>query len=213
MERSVAASKLESYRLLVDALRRAGYRVTWDEVLENGGAPVPETAVQKKMIFELLQRKGYFPSWRDAKLMVKQTPAFSIPRRKPKAADVIRHVWATGGVSILAHPNLMAEQVRTEDGAEITRDAFIKQLLQCGLDGVEIRYPYDKTSYGGSHTREELARSNYLKYVGRVRILSGGSDYHAEAKKGTGTPRLLGESGLTLTEFRTNPHLLTLIER
>ncbi len=39
------------------------------------------------------------------------------------------------------------------------------------------------------------------RYADRLRILSGGSDYHADHKKGAGKVRELGERGLTVAEF------------
>ena len=56
-------SKVNSYKKLVKKLREKGMSITWKEVLNNNGHPVPEEQVQKKMLFELLARKGYFDSF------------------------------------------------------------------------------------------------------------------------------------------------------
>ena len=47
-ERAVAESKISSYRELVERLDADGMKMTWQEVLENGGKPVREEQVQKK---------------------------------------------------------------------------------------------------------------------------------------------------------------------
>ena len=47
LERSVAESKISSYRELVERLDADGMKMTWQEILENGGKPVREDQVQK----------------------------------------------------------------------------------------------------------------------------------------------------------------------
>ena len=85
LERAVVESKIGSYRELVRRLNADGMYMTWEEVLENGGNPVAEEQVQKKMIFELIARKGYQKDWSRAKLMVKNTPSYQILREKRSA--------------------------------------------------------------------------------------------------------------------------------
>ena len=52
-------SKVNNYRQLTEALTETGMPIAWDEVLNNNGNPIPEDQIQKKMIFELMARKGY----------------------------------------------------------------------------------------------------------------------------------------------------------
>lgn len=61
----IARSKVESYRKLVDILRNEGMDITWEELIANNGSPIDENEIQKKMIFNMLADKGYFPSWKD----------------------------------------------------------------------------------------------------------------------------------------------------
>lgn len=206
LEKSVVSSKVEGYKSLVDELNKKGIAVTWEEVLENNASPIPESAVQKKMIFELIARKGYAKSWNDAKLMVKNTPSFQINRKKPSAVSTIQAIRDTGGISILAHPYLIADLVRYE-GKEVRRDDFIRALFSQGLDGIEANYTYDKTSYGGSMTKDQIAAEVIKNYGTAAKILSGGSDYHADHKKGVANAREIGEAGVTIEYFYSNPYL------
>lgn len=212
LEQRVAASKVESYQELVRRLSQAGYEITWEEVLENGGPLVKEDQVQKKMIFELLSRKGYFKSWSDAKLMIKQTPEFDIAREKPDPLEIIQKVHECGGIAIMAHPYLINEPVRIP-GETMSRDEYICRLAEGGLDGIEANYTYGKTSYAGSLSAKEIAEEVVSRYGQRFRVISGGSDYHADAKKGVEKPRMLGECGLTLEEFMENPLLSGLLKQ
>ena len=214
LERAVVESKIGSYRELVRRLDADGMHMTWEEVLENGGNPVAEEQVQKKMIFELIARKGYQKDWSSAKLMVKNTHSYQILREKPDPVQVIRQVHRCGGIVIMAHPYLVNEPVRLSSG---TMDwaAYIDRLIKAGLDGIEACYPYSKTSYGGSMTPEQIEDEVRERYSGRVAVISGGSDYHADFRRGVAPAkaRIIGESGITLEYFQQNPLLQKVLQK
>ena len=214
LERAVVESKIGSYRELVRRLNADGMYMTWEEVLENGGNPVAEEQVQKKMIFELIARKGYQKDWSRAKLMVKNTPSYQILREKPDPVQVIRQVHRCGGIVIMAHPYLVNEPVRLPSGT-MDRAAYIDRLIEAGLDGIEACYPYSKTSYGGSMTPDQIEREVKEKYAGRIAIISGGSDYHADFRKGVAPAkaRIIGESGITLEYFQRNSLLQEILQK
>lgn len=214
LERAVAESKIGSYRELVRRLDEDGMHMTWEEVLENGGNPVSEEQVQKKMIFELIARKGYQKDWSSAKLMVKNTPSYQILREKPDPVQVIREVHRCGGIVIMAHPYLINEPVRLSSGT-MDRAAYIDRLIEAGLDGIEACYPYSKTSYGGSMTPEQIEDEVRERYSGRVAVISGGSDYHADFRRGVAPAkaRIIGESGITLEYFQQNPLLQKVLQK
>lgn len=214
LERAVVESKIGSYRELVRRLDADGMHMTWEEVLENGGNPVSEEHVQKKMIFELIARKGYQKDWSSAKLMVKNTPSYQILREKPDPVQVIREVHRCGGIVIMAHPYLVNEPVRLSSGT-MDRAAYIDRLIEAGLDGIEACYPYSKTSYGGSMTPEQIEDEVRERYSGRVAVISGGSDYHADFRRGVAPAkaRIIGESGITLEYFQQNPLLQKVLQK
>ena len=85
--------------------------IAWDAVLANNSNPIPEDQIQKKMIFELMARKGYFDTWSDAKLYVKNAKGLTKKREKPDAAYIIREAHRTGGYVIMAHPHLVSEPI------------------------------------------------------------------------------------------------------
>ena len=110
----------------------------------------------------------------------------------------------------MAHPYLISEPVSYQ-GKEISREAFIEILLDAGLDGIEASYTYDKTSYGGNQTAAEIKKEVEEKYRDRGLIISGGSDYHADGKKGVENPREIGECGITKEEFMQYDALVSLL--
>lgn len=214
LEQAVVESKIGSYRELVRRLDADGMHMTWEEVLENGGNPVSEEQVQKKMIFELIARKGYQKDWSSAKLMVKNTPSYQILREKPDPVRVIHEVHRCGGIVIMAHPYLINEPVRLSCGT-MDRAAYIDRLIEAGLDGIEACYPYSKTSYGGSMSPEQIESEVRERYTDRVAIISGGSDYHADFRKGVAAAkaRIIGESGIPLEYFQKNALLQEVLRK
>ena len=205
LEKVVQKSKVDAYRELVNALCAHGMDMTWEEVLYNAGKPRKPEEVQKKQIFELLAHKGYFPTWQEAKLAVKETPAFSIKRQKPDPMRAIEAIHNANGIAILAHPFLIGE---AQSGG---RERYIGRLIDAGLNGMEACYPYHKTSYGGTGSDEHIERYIRATYTDRVKILSGGSDYHADFKKGVHNARQIGECGVTPEYLFENPYLSALV--
>lgn len=210
LEKMVTESKIESYKMLVQKLKRKGMDLSWEELLFNHGIPIGENDVQKKMIFNLMAEKGYVKDWSEAKLMVKNDTALSIPRIKPDAVEVIHEIHRQGGIVIMAHPYLVNDSVYFNE-SWISRERFIEHLIFEGLDGIEARYTYDKTSYGGTMTKEEIYWEVIQRYQGRIPVISGGSDYHGDRKRGVENPREIGECGLTESEFYQNRVLCSLL--
>lgn len=201
-------SKIDGYRTLCERLTEAGMPVSWEKDILLDGKRTEES-VQRKMIFETMAQKGYAPSWKDAKLMVKNTASFQIKREKPDPIQIIKGVHEAGGIAILAHPFLITN---LQDDADDFRKRYIDRLFDKGLDGIEACYPYDKTSYDGWRTKEEIQRYIEEQYGGRY-LISGGSDYHNDQKKGIVNQRELGECGLTLEDFLKNQKLVSLLSK
>lgn len=203
---AAARSKSDAYRALCERLGEFGMPVDWENDIlhytDSEGRPASRTPeeVQRKHVFEAMERLGHAPSWSDAKLLVRDNPDLNVPRRKIEATDAVALIHACGGIAVLAHPYLIDETIDAP-GRPKTRDAYVDMLIEAGLDGIESRYTYDKTTYKGSQTPEQIEADVVAKYADRVRFLSGGSDYHADQKKAAGKVRYLGERGLTLGEF------------
>ena len=209
LEAEVQCSKITSYQRLIELIREDGYNISWEDVLDNGGNPVAPEHTQKKMIFERLAQIGFAGSWSEAKLKCKENERYRVNRPKPDPVEVIKEAHRCAGIVILAHPYLINEPVRLESG-EMSRARYIERLIGAGLDGIEAEYTYDKTSYSGSMTRGEIACEVRSRYAERLSVISGGSDYHADRKKGVKNAREIGEAGVTERYFFSNPALARL---
>jgi len=221
--RAAAGSKSEAYRELCYRLTTLGMALDWEtEILHYtapDGTPAKRTPdeVQRKHIFEAMAANGHAESWSAAKLIVRDNPELNVRRRKIQPVDAINLIHRCGGVAVLAHPYLIDETIQTPETPLISRSDYIERLIAAGLDGIEVRYTYDKTTYQGVLSPEEIEAEIRTRYSNKVLILSGGSDYHAGQKKGEKKLRSLGERGLTIEEFETNfvreiPQLFNQIE-
>ncbi len=202
-------SKIDGYKELCKRLTDNGLPIDWSrDILLSGQRK--EDGVQRKMIFEAMAAKGYAKSWNEAKLLVKNTPAFEVKRNKPDPAAIIRGIHASGGIAVLAHPYLI---VPKEGDADAFRTQYIERLIDAGLDGIEACYPYSKTSYDGKLSNQAIEERVRRDYGGRLDVISGGSDYHNDGKKGVADPRDLGECGITWDEFVAQAPLRTLKDK
>ncbi|MDO5552924.1 MAG: PHP domain-containing protein [Planctomycetia bacterium] len=222
-QKAAQASKSNAYRELVERLAAAGMDVDWERDLlhykTSDGADAVRTAdeVQRKHIFELLAARGYFPSWSEAKKAVQGNSEWNVRRRKIDPVAAIHMIHRAGGLAVLAHPYLIAETVRTRvDGREVsemTRADYIDILLQAGLDGMEANYTYDKTTWTGVGRPEDVAAEIRARYSGRVKFISGGSDYHADYRTKAVKQRFLGERGISRDDFLGSFGKLITIEK
>lgn len=204
---AAARSKSEAYRLLTMRLTELGMPLDWEADVLHYTTPAGQPAVrqpdevQRKHVFEAIARRGYAPTWREAKLLVIENPELNIPRRKIGSVEAIDLIHRCGGAAILAHPYLIPDPVVQPNLPQLTRREFIHSLIDAGLDGIEVRYTYTKTTYVGNQTPAEIEAEVRREFVPRLRLVSAGSDYHADHKRGVVNARQLGEAGLTEAEF------------
>ena len=189
--------KERSYTETVCRLNEKGFSMSMEEILEFAGVTIKE--IQKKHIFNFMAAKGYAEDWSKAKLLVRDTPYFSVKREKPDSIKILNMVHEAGGICILAHPYLIDENIVFR-GQQISRGEFLERLIGAGLDGIEVRYTYHKTTCKDKRPEQEIWEDVRRIAAGRV-FVSGGSDYHGDWKKNVQSPRELGECGLTMEEF------------
>ncbi len=200
-------SKSRAYEELCERLTTRGMPVDWEKDIltfrkADGslGRRNPDD-VQRKHIFEAMASKGYTKSWSDAKIMVQGDDDLNVRRRKIDPLDAIALIHSCGGIAVMAHPYLIEETTRPGGKSPMSRAAYIERLVEAGLDGIEASYTYDKTSYKGTLTPEQVEAEIRSVYGKRLRFISGGSDYHADHKKGGKNVRRLGERGMSVAEF------------
>lgn len=90
-----------------------------------------------------------------------------VPMERAPASQVVEAIQGAGGVASLAHPG----RIRSNDV-----DGILEELLDAGLDAIEVDYPYDEApDEGYAAVDVERAREFSTEY-GLLR--TGGSDCH-----------------------------------
>ncbi len=204
--RKARESKTNAYKKLCKVLTEKGRPINYEEEIlcykdESGSIKTrnPDD-VERKFIFEKMAEKGFVQTWEEAKILVRDNSELNIRRRKIDPLDALDLIHFCGGIAILAHPYLIDEYVESPTLGRLYRENYIERLINNGLDGIEARYTYNKTSYKGDKTVDQIENEIRETYANRL-LISGGSDYHAGHKKSVKNPRKIGEAGITMEEF------------
>lgn len=156
--------KDESNRALIEALRRVGCDISYEDI----AAATPNGQFNRAHVAAELTRKGYSGSVQDAfSRYLSPKRGYCTPARRMTPWEAIRFIKALGAVAVLAHPllSMTEEQLRM----------FLPAAAECGLDAMETRY----VTYDAKTTRlaMAIAKEFGLKH-------SGGSDFHGDNKPG-----------------------------
>ncbi len=189
--RQVMESRLAQKIRQIERLQSYGLRVPVDEVLALAqGVPGRPHIAQ----VALRHNPERFSSIEDVfrQFLASDAPHSTyVPRDfSLRVEEVIQIVHGAGGIAVLAHPGLY-HRVRDVDAA-------IRRMVDAGLDGIEVRYPYYREGRRAVHgTRDREVIGHFAEVARRHDLLvTGGSDYHGARK-----PNQLGEAGLTWEEW------------
>lgn len=189
--RQVMESRLEQKIRQIERLQSYGVRVPVEEVLAlAGGVPGRPHIAQ----VALKHNPDRFTSIDDVfrQFLAVDAPHSTYVQRtfSLRVEDAIQVTHAAGGLAVLAHPGIY-HRVQDLDGA-------IRRMVDAGLDGIEVRYPYHRERRRLPAGMSPQAVVDHFAGVAcRFGLLAtGGSDYHGARK-----PNRLGEAGLTWEEW------------
>lgn len=151
----MSTGRRERAHQMIDLLQDEGIDI-YDEEL---AAEISSNAsVGRPHVASALVRGGYVETTRDAfeQYLARGRPAF-VEKPEAPAPRLIDIVHDAGGVSVLAHPG------------HWTPSECIRDLVDAGLDGIEIIHPSHDRSLEQYYAK--LARGHGL-------LQTGGSDYH-----------------------------------
>lgn len=184
------ASRIERNRKMCQNLAQAGIDITYEKLVSE----FPNSVLTRAHYAVYLTKYGYSLSKEDAfhQYLGDYTPYF-VPREKITPQMGIELILQSGGIPILAHPALYHL-------SDAHLDNLVSQLKEVGLIGIEAIY----SSY--NLATERHIRTLASKYD---LCISGGSDYHGDAKPdleiGTGYGHLFVPEDL-LTKLRSRLH-------
>lgn len=154
-------AKINSNRILIENLNKAGYAITIEEV-----SALTDGSFNRSHVARALMNKGYVSSVQEAfSNLLKPGNGYYIPPKRLSPMAVIRFIKVFGATAIMAHPLLnLTPQEMTE---------FLPEAKEVGLDAIETVY----TMFSEEQTKTaiSLAEQFDLKQ-------SGGSDFHGISK-------------------------------
>jgi len=147
-------------------LREYGIDISMEKLRERFPASVVTRGLYAKYMFETKQIKNMQEAF--DRYIGDNSPCF-IPREKVTPEQAIELIHTAGGVAVLAHPILYHM-------SNHKLDAFVSQLKNAGLAGIEAVY----TTYAASDERDMKRLA--IKYD---LLVTGGSDFHGTTKPNT----------------------------
>ena len=141
---------------MVDQLRRAGYGISVEDVLREGGDNAK--ALGRPHVAKALIRAGLIEDIETAfrNLLRRGKPGY-VPSSHITPHEAIRYIGDAGGVAVLAHPGRLKDR------------ALVNELATEGLAGLEVFYPlHDADDI--REFRETAARYGL--------VMTAGSDFH-----------------------------------
>lgn len=151
----IVADRWDRVKRTIIKLADLGYIVDYERVVELAGGT---TSVGRPHIARVLVEKGYFASVTDVfnALLYKNGPAY-VPHYKLDYQTVIKLIHQAGGISVLAHPGLIGD------------DLIVHEIIDAGIQGIEVYHP--------CHNADQTIQ--YLKMAEQYnKIITGGSDFH-----------------------------------
>lgn len=151
--------------LLAERLRSLGLEVSLEEAeaIGRGLTGRPHFA-------RLLVQKGHAANVQDAfDRYLGPTGKACVPRRAPASVEAAARIRAAGGLAVLAHPGRWGA-----NQAEVV-PFLVRELIGPGLGGIEV--------YHSDHSSEDVRSLLGLAQSYGLAV-TGGSDFHGEAKPG-----------------------------
>jgi len=178
------ASRDQRNPRVIEKLNQLGLDLTYEEVKAKAGAG----SVGRPHIAQILVDKGYVTSTKDAfdQYLADGASAY-VERESPETSEAITWIREAGGVPVLAHPHWTKRK-----GPELVE--MCSALKEAGLMGIEVFY--------STHTKRQT--SEYLELARKLDLLmTGGSDFHGDAKPGIYVGR--GKGDLKVTDKLLEP--------
>jgi len=147
---------------LIDSLCRAGYKLSFEELVSKSESG----QINRANIAAELTRLGYTTSIKEAfKTLLSEKAGHFVPPLRPDAFETIKFIRSIGAVPVLAHPFLSLDYEKLIE--------FLPLAKQSGLMAMECIY--------STFTDEEASLASEL--CQRFSLLkSGGSDFHGDNK-------------------------------
>ena len=160
-------SRFEAAQKIVENLKKAGFRVEWEDVLrEVTGSVVARPHIAQAVLKrpENKEKLGGIETVHDfiEAHLTDESPNY-VPRAHISAGDAIALIHEIGGATVWSHPAVQF------NGDYEGLEQFLEKLRRAGLDGIEVFNP--------SHTEDDMEFLQTLTAKYEL-LTTAGSDYH-----------------------------------
>jgi len=163
--KGIQEGRRDRNRRLAAKLQSLGLKVTLKDAEALG-----RNLTGRPHFARVLLQKGYVPSLQAAfDMYLDESAKGYVDRDEPTVLEGVRRIRDAGGLPVLAHPVRVLR--RKPDALE----PFIEQLMNEGLAGIEV--------WHSEHSPKDV--ESFLGIAHRLGLgMTGGSDFHGEAKPG-----------------------------
>lgn len=157
---------------IVERLNELGFQISLEEINQTVG----QVQLGRPHIAYAMMKKGFVKSIDEAfdKFLGTAKPAY-VDKERIACEDAVKMIRRAGGIAVLAHPGLL----NVEDESKLA--ALIQNLIEIGMDGIEVYYPEHSPDQIKQYT--QLAKKYDL-------LMTGGTDFHGsitpDIKMGSG---------------------------
>ncbi|MCI5194069.1 MAG: PHP domain-containing protein [Candidatus Electrothrix sp. AU1_5] len=157
-------SRIERNRKIVKKLAAMGISISEQELKQISGCG----QTGRPHIAQLLLDKGYVTTTQQAFSLYlgRNKPAWC-SRSPCSSSEAITVLHQAGGLAVLAHPGIIDKEMKVQP-------LLIQELVERGLDGLEIFYP--------THSSKVKKRLQMLAHKYNL-LCTGGSDYHGDHQR------------------------------
>lgn len=157
MLHSIKEGRITRAKKIIEKLETLGIKIDYEEVKKKAGH---NNLIGRPHIARVMVENGYCESKRVAfnDYISNDAPAY-FAKPTPEPSEILDVVKKAGGILIIAHPFTIKD------------DSVVNNLLDLGIDGLEVYY--GKTSQDTVDHYESLALKRNL-------IRTGGTDFHGE---------------------------------
>jgi len=148
--------RLKRTESIVSKLRKLGYDITMDKVMENAGGGV----IGRPHIASIIVEESDYPNMQSVfrDLLIEGKPAY-VAKATFDTSQIIDLIHSTGGVASVAHPKTVGD------------DSLIIKLVHRGLDAIEVVH--------SSHSLHDIEKYSAMADQYGL-VISGGSDCHGD---------------------------------
>jgi 3',5'-nucleoside bisphosphate phosphatase len=131
---------------------------------------IRDTVMNPHLVRPLLTR-GLFSEYREAANWLEENTQSSIKIPKPTTCEMIAMIQSAGGHAYIAHAGYYVE----EGGLDL--ETMVQDFKACGLEGIEVQFPYFNTS------PKFKTMENETRFI--ARLLEMASKYDLKTSKGS----------------------------